>query len=220
MFDKHKAAHAEAQHQAAIGAALTVANRAHEAMQAGRLNTATASVDGFMLKKGELATFIFRGVGLVEPRRTPGQWSGGSHGVSIHVAKGLNYRVGQSRGTYTQGEERPTVIDTGNFLVTDQRFIFAGSKRTIEWSYTKLVGFSLEQAGMSIFNVSNRQKASGVAYATAIDHIVDAVVAAAVARYQGTAQHAAVVAELEDEYRHAWNHWSALTTNTAAIGNG
>jgi hypothetical protein len=180
----------------------------------------TIPTEGFILKKGEAATCIFRGVGLIEPRRAPGQWSGESHGVSIHVAKGLNYRVGQSRGTYTQGVERPTVIDDGNFLVTNQRFIFAGGKRTVEWAYAKLVGFSLEQPGMSIFNVSNRQKASGVAYLTAIDHVVDAVVAAAIARYQGEAEHAAVVAELEDEYRHAWNDWNALANNTKAINSG
>ena len=220
MFDKHKAAQAQKYRQAATEEARAATNRALEALEAGRLNRTAPSVNGFLMKKGEVASFNFRGIDLIEPRRAPGHWSGGSHGVSVHLAKGLNYRVGQSRGTYTQGDERPTVIDTGNFLVTDQRFIFVGAKRTIEWAYAKLVGFSLEHSGMSIFNVSNRQKASGVAYTTAIDHVVDAVIAASIARYQSTAAHAAVVAELEDEYQRALNNLNSLTNDTDAITSG
>jgi len=217
MFEKRKAAAAELDRQTAVNRAAHAATQAHEAMEAARLEH-TSRLDGVMLKKGEDAYLSVQGAGLIEPRRAPGQWSGGSHGVSFRVAKGVSYRVGASRGTYTQGAERPTMIDTGLFAVTNQRCLFVGGKRTTEWLYTKLVGFSLDGAATAVFNVSNRQKASGVVYTADVEHICDTVIAAAIAQFQGPEQHAALVAELEADYRVAWHEWR--TAEQAALPAG
>ena len=206
MFDKHKAAAAELERHQAAQRAATAATQAYEALEAARL-IHTAPVGGIVLKKAEVAYFSIQGAALIEPRRAPGQWSGGSHGVSFRVAKGVSYRVGANRGTYTQGAERPTVIDTGLFVVTNQRCLFVGAKRTTEWLYSKLVGFSLDGHATAVFNVSNRQKASGVFYGSTVEHICDTVIAAAIAQFQGPEAHSAILAELDTDYRTAWQEW-------------
>lgn len=181
--------------------------RVAEATERARLTIRETRVPGVALKKGEIAYLALDGVGLVEPRRLPGKWSGGSAGTSVRVAKGVNLRVGRIRGTYQPGEERPQVIDTGMGLVTNQRMLFVGNKRSTEWAYSKLLGFSLEMDAMAIFNVSNRQKASGFAYPEDIDYIVDAVVTAAIAQFTSDEDHAAVVAEFEDLHRERYEEW-------------
>ena len=77
-------------------------------------------------------------------RREAGHWEGRSQGVSVRVpgTKSMRYRVGASHGTYVQGVERPTPIDTGQFVITDQRAAFLGEKQTREWSWDKLIGIT------------------------------------------------------------------------------
>ena len=60
--------------------------------------------------------------------------------------------------------EVPTVTDTGSFVVTNQRCVFVGSKRSTDWSYSKLLGYSLDGEAVAMFDVSNRQNATGVKY--------------------------------------------------------
>jgi hypothetical protein len=103
--------------------------------------------------------------------------------------------------------EAPTVTDTGLFVVTNQRCVFVGSKRTTEWAYSKLVGYSLEGEAVAMFNVSNRQKATGVTYSVEIEPQIDATIAAAVARFHGEAEHAVLVDELEQDHRRAYAEW-------------
>ena len=211
--DARETAHAEkarAEAERQLNALSADANRAFEAFDIAQLETKVTRVPGVPLKKGEVAYFIMDGVGLVEPRRAPSQWVGGSQGVSFKLAKGVRYRVGQTRGHMVQGEERPTVIDTGIGVVTNQRMVFVGSKRSTEWAYAKLLGFSLEMDGMAIFNVSNRQKASGYAYPPEVDHRVDAVVSAAIAAFQGPEDHAAVVEDLLSTYRETFTAWQSV----------
>ena len=218
--DARETAHAEkarAEAERHLEALSAEANRAFEAFDISQLITEVTRVPGVPLKKGEVAYFIMDGVGLVEPRRAPSQWVGGSQGVSFKIAKGVRYRVGQTRGHIVPGEERPTVIDSGIGVVTNQRMVFVGGKRSTEWAYAKLLGFSLEMDGMAIFNVSNRQKASGFAYPPEVDHRVDAVVSAAIAAFQGPEEHAAVVEDFLADYREkfaAWNTQKAMLDPT------
>jgi hypothetical protein len=191
------------------------ANIAFEAFDIAQLATEVTRVPGVALKKGEVAYFVMNGVGLVEPRRAPTQWVGGSQGVSFKIAKGVRYRVGQTRGHVVPGEERPTVVDTGIGVVTNQRMMFVGGKRSTEWAYAKLLGFSLEMDGMAIFNVANRQKASGYAYPPEVDHRVDAVVSAAIAAIQRPDEHAAVVADMLADYREKFSAWNAAKASLA-----
>src|SRR5262249_32015414 len=93
-----------------------------------------------VLKPDERVFLIIDGAGLIEERRGQGHYQGGSQGVSLHIAKGVTYRVGAQRGTFVPGEEHPTVVDHGVAVVTDERVVFEGSGQTREWAFAKLLG--------------------------------------------------------------------------------
>jgi hypothetical protein len=150
-----------------------------------------------VLKQGERAIFTLDGVGLVESRRGPGHWQGGSQGVSVRVpgTKSMRYRVGTTKGTYVQGDEKPTSIDSGALTVTTTRAVFVGSQQTREWAWTKLVAVE-DEAGWLGMAVSNRQKVSGVSYPNADSRLpVHLSIDMAVAAHNGTA--ASYIADLE-----------------------
>ena len=65
-----------------------------------------------VLKPGERLVYVMSGGGLFEPRREGGYWTGRSAGFSVPVTDGIRFRVGKSAGTYVQGQEKPTIIDT------------------------------------------------------------------------------------------------------------
>ncbi len=119
-----------------------------------------------VLKKAEHSVFVLTGGGLFEPRRGPGHYAGRSSGFSIPLGStGVRYRIGASRGTFVQGDENPTIIDTGTAVVTDQRVVFMGSRRTVEWAFTKLVAIQhYENRPWTAIQVSNRQKVTGITY--------------------------------------------------------
>lgn len=118
-----------------------------------------------LLHVDERAFLIARGVALIEPRRGASHYEGGTSGVSIRIAKGVRYRVGQNRGTLVQGTEQPVAIDTGSFTVTNRRAVFQGSKDTREWDFRKLIGITHDPVlPWTSLQVSNRQKVSGVLY--------------------------------------------------------
>lgn len=115
-----------------------------------------------VLKPGEQAVWT-GDAQLVEPRRGPGHYAGGSQGVSFRIAKGVRYRVGASRGHYIPGDEVQTVIDRGTATVTTQRVVFTGSQATREWSFAKLLDTEISRDHtLVLIHVSNRQKASGI----------------------------------------------------------
>jgi hypothetical protein len=99
------------------------------------------------------------------------------------------------------------VTDTGSFVVTNQRCVFVGSKRSTEWAYSKLVSYSFDGEALAIFNVSNRQKPSGVKYDLEVGPKIDAVIAAAIARFRGADEYAALVDQLEQDYHRAHAEW-------------
>lgn len=128
-----------------------------------------------------------------EPRRPPTQWV--NQGVSIRIAKGVYWRTGA--GQTIRRPDELTAIDTGMFVITNKRCLFVGPKRTVEWQYAKLVGYTLDGLpGTAIFNVSNRQKASGVAYGASMEVPIESVIAAAIARFQSSEVHTALVETL------------------------
>ena len=153
-------------------------------------SVASHELPGVMLKAGEVARMVVDEVILFEPRRPPTQWV--NQGVSVRIAKGVYWRTGA--GHTIRRPDELTAIDTGTFVITDKRCLFVGPKRTVEWQYAKLVGYTLDGLpGTAIFNVSNRQKASGVAYGSSMEVPIESVIAATIARFQSNDDHAALV---------------------------
>lgn len=120
------------------------------------------TLPGLLLKTGELP-FWSATAALIEPRVQQGHYVGKSTGVSLHVAKGVNYRVGGMRGHYVPGPEVQTPIDHGQVFVTSQRGVFEGGRTTREWLFTELLGADASSDDHAVLlHVSNRQKASGL----------------------------------------------------------
>ena len=199
MFEKAKARRAEkAAEDAARRAETDDAARHHVdefyAWSIARVRsiadgTAPSTDSSVALKANERAVYCLDGVGLVESRRGPGKWQGGTQGVSVHVpgTKSMRYRVGSTRGTYVSGEEKPTIIDQGSFTVTTTRAVFVGAKQTREWAWAKLIGFHDDDPSWIGIAVSNRQKVSGVSYPTDQAVALTMAIQAASATANGTA---------------------------------
>ncbi|MGB8020961.1 MAG: hypothetical protein WCF04_07015 [Candidatus Nanopelagicales bacterium] len=123
-----------------------------------------AGFDGapIILRRGE--SLLWAGAGqLIEPRRAPGQYRGGSAGVSVPIGLGMRANFGSHRGTYQPGPELQTPVDTGAVAVTSARVVFTGDKKTREWALAKLL--TVQQSGdgrVTLLPVSNRQAVSGV----------------------------------------------------------
>ncbi len=139
-----------------------------------------------VLKPGERLVYPMTSVGLFEPRRGPGHWSGRSAGFSVPVTDGIRFRIGKSAGTYVQGNETPTVIDSGDISFTTQRVVFQGRRYTREWLFSKLIGITHDatQAWTAI-QVSNREKTSGIVYTGIPPDVVRLELAVAVAIFNG-----------------------------------
>jgi Protein of unknown function (DUF2510) len=166
---------------------------------------------------GELIYLNGSGAFLVEPRRGAGHWEGRSQGVSVHVpgTKSMRYRVGSNRGTFVQGDERPTPIDKGTFVITNQRAVFIGAKQTREWAWSKLIGFThATDVPWTSIAVSNRQKNSGVLYDTATEDQLRFMLDLAVARAAGEGD--ALISQLQAEFEALPTRVSATATRVPA----
>lgn len=124
---------------------------------------------GIVLKRAERIVATIQSCALIEDRRGPGQWQGRSSGFSVPVATigghSVRYHVGGSKGHYVQGTPTPTAIDTGDFVITNQRLLFVGRKQTREHLFSKIVSLQHDdQAGECVISVSNRQKPTTIHY--------------------------------------------------------
>lgn len=166
--ERREEKHAEHQHEEAVAAwrveqdeADAMAHAAQVAASGGVL------IQGLLLKRGEVA--LWSGpAALIEPRVAPGHYVGGYQGVSLRIAKGVNYRVGGGRGHYVPGPEVQIPVDQGQAFVTSQRVVFTGTRATREWAYAKLVGADASSDERTVLlHVSNRQKVSGLSLGNA-----------------------------------------------------
>jgi len=126
-----------------------------------------AQPGGIIAKKGEHVIAIVSEVGLIESRRGPTEFKGGSSGVSYRLTKRVSVRKSGMRGTAIPGEETPTVIDQGKFIISDQRAIFVGTKQSREFEWDNLLSYDMQKLGKKnailYLPVSNRKEVSGVA---------------------------------------------------------
>jgi hypothetical protein len=129
---------------------------------ARKMRQGLVTLPGLMLKGGEMPVWSTEAA-LIEPRVQQGHYVGKSTGVSLHVAKGVNYRVGGMRGHYVPGPEVQTPVDRGRVYVTSARVVFEGARTTREWLFGKLIGADASSDDHAVLlHVSNRAKVSGL----------------------------------------------------------
>lgn len=147
----------------------------------------TAGFGGSPISLRPSESLLWAGSGwLIEPRRSPGQYTAGPVGTSARIGQGQRANVSSRMGTYQPGAELQTPVDAGAIVVTNQRIVFAGGMKTREWSLGKLLNFQRSGDGrVTLLPVSNRATVSGVRVVT------DSV------RF-GTALHVASAAQTDD----------------------
>ena len=119
---------------------------------------------GFILKGDEFAIGYVQNCALLETVRGPATYQGGYGGVSFPLFAGIRLNTGGVKGKRIPGEEKLTVVDRGDTLVTNKRAIFRGGTNNAEWPFARLVACEHNEEGWSTFAVSGRKKNSGFAY--------------------------------------------------------
>lgn len=115
-------------------------------------------------KAGEIVLWTAEGQ-FHEAGRSAGTYQGSSQGFSIPVVAGIRYRVGATRGTYVSGDPIQKYGEVGDVILTTNRVLFNGMFNTKEWAFSKWNGAAASADETDyIFNVSNRQKTSGVLF--------------------------------------------------------
>jgi len=102
----------------------------------------------FNFLKGETIVWVFSNVKYYQTRIYR-HYTGGSHGVSVRIMKGVYYRVGGFRG-YPVEEAKLTLIDQGILCVTDKNIYFGGKVKTFRIPYNKIVSFTPYSDGIGI----------------------------------------------------------------------
>ncbi len=139
------------------------------------------------LAPGERVFSVLERVSLVEPRKAPERWAVGYTGFSFRLARGLRYRAVAANGRKEPGEEPPAAVDTGAAAVTDRRVVFVGSRRTREWAFDNLLGYHNDgRVPLTLFQVANREKVSGLLYERGAAEEIHFRLALALAHYGGT----------------------------------
>ena len=204
LLDKRRERKAQEEAERQEAAATALAEQRHEALDLLRWMVEDSQhqpgVDapGFEERKGERTFAILDGVALIEPRRQAGTFQGRSSGYSFRIVKGVNYRIGASKGTFVPGADVPTPIDTGTAFVTNQRVVFRGDKATREWAWSKLISLDHDDdLPWTSLPVSNRQKTSGLYYDEPNAPLVRYRLQQGLAHYQGRV--ALLTAELQAE---------------------
>ena len=93
----------------------------------------------FNFQKSEQLVWAFQEVEYLEDK-TRREYVGGSHGVSLRIAKGVYYRVGAFRGTAIDRTERQT-IDRGTLAVTTKHLYFGGASKSFRIRHDKIVSY-------------------------------------------------------------------------------
>jgi hypothetical protein len=110
-----------------------------------------------MQKKGEVVHLELQATLLKDV--TIRQSQGGYSGFSFPIGKtGIRYRVGGYRGQSVEVGTKRVPADTGYLVISSQRAVFLGSKKTLDLPYAKLENLTVFSDGIQ-FHQSNRQTA-------------------------------------------------------------
>jgi hypothetical protein len=108
----------------------------------------TVSVPGVILQRYEFAHWREDG-DLLEERVVDRRYEGRSHGMSFRIAKGVSYRVGAQRGHIVV--DRATIpISSGPLVITNQRLIFAGDRKSFALKLQKILQINCFGNGIKV----------------------------------------------------------------------
>jgi len=119
--------------------------------------------EGLILRKGERVYLSVDGAARLGEKRGPGQWEGGSSGISVPLFKiggqSVRGRIGQTKGHLIQGELQTVIADTGTLWFTSLRIIFQGTKTTSDVALGKVIAYDTDPVNNALtISVSGRAK--------------------------------------------------------------
>lgn len=118
------------------------------------LPTLTVQISGssqVILKKGEVVHFAEKAV-LNEMRSVSLGYSGGSHGISIPIIKGVRYRIGAHKGHIVK-EDRLIQTSQGILIISNQRLLlhpFPGNK-PLSIQLNKILSYQCFDNGLEVY---------------------------------------------------------------------
>lgn len=120
----------------------------------GKLPSVDLHIEGgsqVILKKKEIVHFADKAI-FYEMKSINLGYSGGSHGVSFQIAKGVRYRVGAHRGHMVK-EDRLVKTSTGVLIITNQRLFlhpFPGYK-PLSIPLNKILSYQCYNNGIEVY---------------------------------------------------------------------
>jgi hypothetical protein len=123
---------------------------------------------GFMITKDEFPIAHLEGVAYLEIVTSPTRYSGGYGGVSFPIFGRVRLNTGRTGGKIIPGNESISPTDQGNALVTNERIMFTGEKRTHEWKFDKLISMTHTPQGYTVFAPAGRGKPAGLGYGVSV----------------------------------------------------
>lgn len=119
---------------------------------------AFAKVETTLLLKDDETALVEEPAGLLKEvaRR---EFRGGTRGISIPLGHGVRYRTGAVRGHVETIGTEWQVADTGTLTVTDQRIVYHGGRKTLEFQFSKLAALQAYSDAIDL-GVTNRQATS------------------------------------------------------------
>jgi hypothetical protein len=106
------------------------------------------------------------------------QYVGGSRGISVPLGGGMRYRAGAYRGHMETIATHWEQADAGLLTLTDQRAVYHGARKTLEFLYSKLATLNVYADAIDL-GVTNRQTTSS--FATELGELIAGVVQDAIA---------------------------------------
>lgn len=108
-----------------------------------------------ILKKTETPILVIPNVTLKEPRSVRTSL-GGYGGPTIHITKGISFRLGGGSSRSISHEEIKT-IDQGTLTITNKRLAFTGTMKTLNYNLNKIISITEYEEGIAIQR-ENKQK--------------------------------------------------------------
>lgn len=149
-------------------------------IQQGNLPT-MPSITNLVTQKGEKVYWAEPSI-LAEEKVIKRTYQGGSQGVSFRVMKGVSYRVGGHRGEI-KSETGVVAVSDGELIVTNNRVIFRGDKKSFAVKLDKILDIQLFTNGFQ-FSENNKSKPRLVKFKEQGNHdIIGAILSFAINHY-------------------------------------
>lgn len=111
--------------------------------------------DNVFLQPGEILIYASPAETFIEKEQFVG-YSGGSAGVSVHVAKGVSVRTGSNKGKAIR--QNVTKFNPGDYVITNKRILFVSQNDGFEFDVKKISAAKMVAKDAFIIIQGNKQK--------------------------------------------------------------